>query len=68
MCLIPFGGGTSVTRALEVPPLNIEPRPVLSVDMRKVCASFCVLVNEGPAVVSRESLPSLRGETTPSRV
>lgn len=36
VCLIPFGGGTSVTRALEVPPLHIEPRPVVSVDMRKV--------------------------------
>lgn len=37
VCLIPFGGGTSVTRALEVPPLDVEPRPVVSVDMRKVC-------------------------------
>lgn len=36
VCLIPFGGGTSVTRALEVPPLEVEPRPVISVDMRKV--------------------------------
>lgn len=36
VCLIPFGGGTSVTRALEVPPLDVEPRPVVSVDMRKV--------------------------------
>ncbi len=36
VCLIPFGGGTSVTRALEVPPLEVEPRPVVSVDMRKV--------------------------------
>ena len=36
VCLIPFGGGTSVTRALEVPPLQVEPRPVVSVDMRKV--------------------------------
>lgn len=35
VCLIPFGGGTSVTRALEVPPLDVEPRPVVSVDMRK---------------------------------
>lgn len=36
VCLIPFGGGTSVTRALEVPALEVEPRPVVSVDMRKV--------------------------------
>lgn len=35
VCLIPFGGGTSVTRALEVPPVDVEPRPVVSVDMRK---------------------------------
>ena len=40
VCLIPFGGGTSVTRALEVPPLEVEPRPVVSVDMRKVCFWF----------------------------
>lgn len=36
VCLIPFGGGTSVTRALELPPLRVEPRPIISVDMRKV--------------------------------
>ncbi|CAB1112580.1 unnamed protein product [Ectocarpus sp. CCAP 1310/34] len=29
VCLIPFGGGTNVTRALEVPPLDVEPRPVM---------------------------------------
>lgn len=43
VCLIPFGGGTSVTRALEVPPLTVEPRPVVSVDMRKVWKTAAVL-------------------------
>lgn len=36
VCLVPFGGGTSVTRALELPSIHVEPRPVVSVDMRKV--------------------------------
>ncbi|CAM9189791.1 unnamed protein product, partial [Ectocarpus fasciculatus] len=40
VCLIPFGGGTSVTRALEVPPLDVEPRPVVSVDMRKASTAM----------------------------
>lgn len=57
VCLIPFGGGTSVTRALEVPPLEVEPRPVVSVDMRKVlffrllCSVF-VSVDCRPSVIS----------------
>eukprot|EP00752_Nemacystus_decipiens_P003513 g3241.t2 len=49
VCLIPFGGGTSVTRALEVPPLEEEPRPVVSVDMRKMCRVLAVDVANGTA-------------------
>lgn len=45
VCLIPFGGGTSVTRALEVPSIQIEPRPVVSVDMRKVRLRTVALVS-----------------------
>jgi alkyldihydroxyacetonephosphate synthase len=35
-CLIPRGGGTNVSNMLEVPPRNIEPRPVISVDMKRM--------------------------------
>jgi alkyldihydroxyacetonephosphate synthase len=35
-CLIPFGGGTNVTQATRCPPKEIEPRPILSVDMTKM--------------------------------
>ena len=34
VCLIPFGGGTSVTEALLCP--DDEPRPIVSVDMRRM--------------------------------
>lgn len=33
-CLIPFGGGTNVSHATWCPPKTIEPRPIISVDMR----------------------------------
>ncbi|CAM9363364.1 unnamed protein product [Discosporangium mesarthrocarpum] len=42
VCLIPFGGGTSVTRAVECPPLEVEPRPIISVDMRRMCLILSV--------------------------
>jgi alkyldihydroxyacetonephosphate synthase len=32
-CLIPFGGGTNVTGAIRCPSKQIEPRPIISVDM-----------------------------------
>jgi alkyldihydroxyacetonephosphate synthase len=35
-CLIPFGGGTNVTQATRCPPKEVEPRPILSVDMTKM--------------------------------
>ncbi|CAM9110256.1 unnamed protein product, partial [Hapterophycus canaliculatus] len=70
VCLIPFGGGTSVTRALEVPPLDVEPRPVVSVDMRKMSRVLDVDVANGTAhiqagVVGREMVNELaeRGVT-----
>jgi alkyldihydroxyacetonephosphate synthase len=34
VCLIPFGGGTNVTDALRCP--DDEPRPIVSVDMRRM--------------------------------
>jgi len=36
VCLIPFGGGTNVAQMLACPPLDIEPRPIISVDMRRM--------------------------------
>jgi alkyldihydroxyacetonephosphate synthase len=43
-CLIPFGGGTNVSHATRCPAKEVEPRPILSVDMRLM---KCVLwVNE----------------------
>jgi alkyldihydroxyacetonephosphate synthase len=35
-CLIPFGGGTNVSQATRCPPIDVEPRPIISVDMRKL--------------------------------
>ena len=33
-CLIPFGGGTNVSHATRCPVKDVEPRPILSVDMK----------------------------------
>lgn len=33
-CIIPFGGGTNVSQATRCPSIDVEPRPILSVDMR----------------------------------
>ena len=35
-CLIPHGGGTNVTHATRCPSIDIEPRPIVSVDMRRL--------------------------------
>jgi alkyldihydroxyacetonephosphate synthase len=35
-CLIPFGGGTNVSQALGCPPLHVEPRPIISVDLQRM--------------------------------
>ena len=35
-CLIPFGGGTTVSQAVCCPSLKEEPRPIISVDMRRL--------------------------------
>ncbi|CAB9518126.1 Alkyldihydroxyacetonephosphate synthase, peroxisomal [Seminavis robusta] len=36
MNLIPFGGGTNVTHATNPPPKEVDPRPVVSIDMRRM--------------------------------
>jgi alkyldihydroxyacetonephosphate synthase len=33
-CLIPFGGGTNVTHATHCPDNSVDPRPMISVDMK----------------------------------
>ena len=35
-CLIPFGGGTNVSNATQCPPHDVEPRPIISVDMKEM--------------------------------
>jgi alkyldihydroxyacetonephosphate synthase len=36
-CIIPYGGGTNVSNALQCPSLETEPRPIISLDMRRMC-------------------------------
>ena len=50
-CLIPFGGGTNVTQATRCPPKEIEPRPILSVDMRKLNRVLWLNEEDGVACV-----------------
>ena len=35
-CIIPFGGGTSVAQATRCPTIEVEPRPIVSVDMKEM--------------------------------
>eukprot|EP00934_Nitzschia_sp_Nitz4_P008304 Nitzschia sp. Nitz4//scaffold213_size37731//277//7089//NITZ4_007715-RA/size37731-processed-gene-0.0-mRNA-1//1//CDS//3329542050//8294//frame0 len=35
-CLIPFGGGTNVSNATRCPDEDVEPRPIISVDMKEM--------------------------------
>ncbi len=35
-CLIPFGGGTNVSNATRCPEKDVEPRPIISVDMKEM--------------------------------
>lgn len=50
-CIIPFGGGTNVSLATRCPPLEVEPRPILSVDMRKMSKILWVDEENGLARV-----------------
>jgi alkyldihydroxyacetonephosphate synthase len=51
LCLIPFGGGTNVTHALSAPEAGVEPRPVVSVDVRRMKAVVWVNEEDGLAEV-----------------
>lgn len=48
-CLFPFGGGTNVSQATRCPPLEVEPRAIISVDMRKMCKILSIDEENGLA-------------------
>ena len=50
-CLIPFGGGTNVSQSTRCPSLEVEPRPILSVDMRKLSRILWIDEENGVAKV-----------------
>jgi alkyldihydroxyacetonephosphate synthase len=50
-CLIPFGGGTNVSHATRCPAKEVEPRPILSVDMRLMNRVLWVNEEDGLAHV-----------------
>ena len=50
-CLIPFGGGTNVSQATSCPPLHVEPRPIVSVDMKNMAQVLSVDEENGVAHV-----------------
>lgn len=50
-CIIPFGGGTNVSQATRCPSKEIEPRPIISMDMRKVNRIRCIDEENGLAHV-----------------
>ena len=52
-CLIPFGGGTNVTHSTRCPKQDIDPRPMVSVDMKLM--SRILWVNEEDGLVHVES-------------
>ncbi|KAL3756911.1 hypothetical protein ACHAWU_005915 [Discostella pseudostelligera] len=48
-CIIPFGGGTNVTHSTHCPPRDIDPRPMISLDMKLM--SRVLWVNEEDGLV-----------------
>jgi alkyldihydroxyacetonephosphate synthase len=46
-CLIPFGGGTNVSHATWCPAKVVEPRPILSVDMKHMRSILDVNMEDG---------------------
>ena len=58
-CLIPFGGGTNVSHALHCPSKDVEPRCILSVDMKYM--NRIISINEEDRVVHVEA--GINGKT-----
>jgi alkyldihydroxyacetonephosphate synthase len=50
-CVIPFGGGTNVSQATRCPPIQVEPRPIISVDMTQMNRILWVSEENGLAHV-----------------
>jgi alkyldihydroxyacetonephosphate synthase len=50
-CVIPFGGGTNVSNALRCPSHELEPRPIVSLDMRDLCQILWIDEENGIAHV-----------------
>jgi len=46
-CLIPFGGGTNVTHSTHCPKRDVDPRPMISVDMKLMCRVLWVNEEDG---------------------
>ena len=46
-CLIPFGGGTNVSHSTHCPKRDIDPRPMISVDMKLMCRVLWVNEEDG---------------------
>ena len=53
LCLIPFGGGTNVTHATHCPPREVDPRPMVSIDMKLM--NSILWVNEEDGLVHVEA-------------
>ena len=63
-CLIPFGGGTNVTHSTHCPPRDIDPRPMISVDMKLMSKILWVngedgLVHVQAGITGRELIQSM---------
>ncbi|CAB9505815.1 Alkyldihydroxyacetonephosphate synthase, peroxisomal [Seminavis robusta] len=66
-CLIPYGGGTNVTKALSCPPKHVDPRPMVSVDMRRMKKILWINREDGLAeieagIVGRDLVEELKKE------
>ena len=64
-CLIPHGGGTNVSHATRCPSREVEPRPIISVDMRQMKRVLWVNEEDGLAhveagITGRELVAEMR--------
>ncbi|CAM9235311.1 unnamed protein product, partial [Phaeothamnion confervicola] len=69
-CVVPFGGGTNVSGALRCPARAADPRPVISLDMRRMDAvleldaeNLCVHVQAGAVGAALARALAARGLT-----
>lgn len=50
-CVVPFGGGTNVSQSTRCPSIEVEPRPIVSLDMRSMSRILWVDEENGLAHV-----------------